>query len=96
LETLEKETLAKARTFVRNPIRLSRRSLTQDRLAASLRSLGVAGRGEIERLERRISTLEKELRELYSALAEAVSTGKPSALKSIARPRPETDSFPNT
>jgi hypothetical protein len=95
LEVLEKETLAKARTFVRNPIRVSRRSLTNDTIAASLRSLGVASRSELEKLERKVATLESELHALHSVLAENDST-KRAMLKTSARASLATDSFPNT
>ena len=95
LEVLEKETLAKARTFVRNPIRVSRQSLTNDTITASLRSLGVASRGELEKLERKVTTLEKELDALRAALEENDST-KRAMLKASARTSLETDSFPNT
>ncbi len=37
LETLEKETLARARTFVRNPLPRNRRRTTNDKILASVR-----------------------------------------------------------
>ncbi len=89
LEALEKETLAKARTFVRNPIRLTQRSHTHDRIAATLRSLGVVSRVEHERLARNVAALESELRALK---ADALDGGKSSAPEIT----PELGSFPNT
>jgi hypothetical protein len=89
LETLEKETLAKARTFVRNPLRVSRPSLSaslrNDKIAASLRSLGVASRAEVEKLERRIAQLESVLRELRPI----------AASQKVPPPENAPDAFPN-
>lgn len=95
LEVLEKETLAKARTFVRNPIRVSRQSLANDTIAASLRSLGVANRSDFDKLERKVASLENELQALRTALAENEST-KRAILKTSARTSLATDAFPNT
>jgi polyhydroxyalkanoate synthesis regulator phasin len=95
LETLEKETIAKARTFVRNPIKLNRKQLTNDKIASSLKSLGVASRTEVEQLARKVETLENELATIHAALA-AQSGGAKRASKSAPRPAPSAEAFPNT
>jgi hypothetical protein len=61
LETLEKETLAKARSFVKIPTSAERRRLTNDRILNSLKKLGVATRSEVDTLEERIQKLESAL-----------------------------------
>lgn len=94
LETLEKETLAKARTFVRNPIHVSRKKLTNDKIAASLKSLGVATRAEVEQLERKVEALQNELAAIQAALAQNGNTKR--ANKTASRPAPSPESFPNT
>jgi hypothetical protein len=61
LETLEKETLARARKFVSAPLSQSRRNLTNDKILCSLKKLGVASQDEVNRLKTRIERLESEL-----------------------------------
>lgn len=94
LETLEKETLAKARTFVRNPIPVSRKRLTNDKIIASLKSLGMATRTEVEQLERKVEALENELAALQAALAQNGNLKRAS--KTPPRPAPSAEAFPNT
>jgi branched-subunit amino acid aminotransferase/4-amino-4-deoxychorismate lyase len=92
LETLEKETLAKARTFVRNPIKVDRNT---ERLAASLKSLGFATRAEVERLEGRIEELQAEVTGLREAMASSQSSKKGANKATATRP-PSAEAFPNT
>jgi hypothetical protein len=62
LQTLERETLAKARTLVRNPLPGNRRQLTNERILASLRKIGVAPQSEVDALKARIERLEAALK----------------------------------
>ena len=94
LETLEKETLAKAKTFVRNPMRLSGKRLTNDKITATLKSLGVATRGEILELEQKIEEMRNELDEIHKSLAQTGALKRAS--KPASRPAPSAESFPNT
>ncbi len=61
LETLEKETLAKARSFVKIPNSAERRRLTNDRILNSLKKLGVATLNDLHELEQKIQKLESTL-----------------------------------
>lgn len=92
LETLEKETIAKARTFVRKPLGANRKRLTNEKILTSLRSLGVATRSEVEALERRVDALQNEIVALNTALAQAGTKRG----KLPQRPAPSAESFPNT
>jgi hypothetical protein len=59
LETLEKETLAKAKSFVKMPkLSKKRKQLTNDRILQSLKKIGVATHSEVQALEKRIHQLE--------------------------------------
>jgi hypothetical protein len=93
LETLEKETLAKARTFVRNPLQNNGKRLTNEKILASLRSLGVATRGEVEALERKVEELQAEIIALNTALAQSGNKRTKSAPRASA---PSAEAFPNT
>ena len=93
LETLEKETLAKARNFVRNPIKLNRNKQTpNDKLAANLKTMGVATRAEVEALEHKVEALGNEIAAIHATLA---LSGKRPA-KTSPRPAPSPEAFPNT
>lgn len=61
LETLEKETFAKAKSFIKMPNAKERKRLTNDRILHSLKKLGVATHSEIAALEKKIQSLEMEL-----------------------------------
>lgn len=61
LETLEKETLAKAKSFVKIPSAAERKRLTNDRILSSLRKLGVATQSEVEALEQKLHKIESSL-----------------------------------
>lgn len=61
LELLEKETIAKAKTFVRNPLGVDRKKLKEEKITASLRKLGVATQDELEALRLRMDRLEAAL-----------------------------------
>ncbi len=91
LETLEKETLAKARTFVRNPIPANRKRLTNEKILSSLRSLGVATRSEVQVLDQRLQNIEAELATLNTMLAQ---TG--AKRPKTTRPQATPEAFPNT
>jgi polyhydroxyalkanoate synthesis regulator phasin len=64
LEALEKEALAKAKGFVKIPARETRKKLTNDKILASLRKLGVATQSEVDALKQRVKTLESALSKL--------------------------------
>ncbi len=61
LATIEKQTVAKARTFVKIPSALERRQMTRDRILSSLQKLGVATQSELSELHSKIRKLENEL-----------------------------------
>lgn len=65
LETLEKETIAKARSFVKFPkgvVRTKKVSrTTNDKILIGLKKIGVASRDEVESLRLRIEKLEAAL-----------------------------------
>ncbi len=61
LETLEKETLARAKKFVSSPLSQSRRNFTNEKILNSLKKLGVASQDEVNRLKTRIERLEAQL-----------------------------------
>lgn len=110
LETLEKETLAKAKTFVRKPISASSRGIANEKIAASLRALGVVTRTEFERLERKIDGYLTDLTDLKAAIlgrkgqgaaaevgvktVDAADTA-PTRARENRRPA-SAESFPNT
>jgi hypothetical protein len=58
LESLEKETFARAREFVRIPLSGDPKKLTNDKILASLKKLGVAPQAEVDALRLRIEKLE--------------------------------------
>jgi polyhydroxyalkanoate synthesis regulator phasin len=61
LETLEKETLIKARNFIKIPIPGDPRKMTNDKILASLRKLGVCTQVEVDALRFRVEKLEAQL-----------------------------------
>jgi hypothetical protein len=61
LETLEKETLAKAKDFVKIPISGDPRKMTNEKILASLKKLGVATQAEVDSLRLRVEKLEAQL-----------------------------------
>ena len=61
LETLEKETLAKARGFVKLPSAEDRKRLTNERILASLKKMGVATQEEVETLRAEVQSLRAEV-----------------------------------
>src|SRR4051812_34981228 len=61
LETLEKETLAKAKNFVKIPISGDPKKMTNDKIMASLRKLGVASQSEVDSLRLRLEKLEAKI-----------------------------------
>ena len=96
LETLEKETFAKARTFVKNPIPKNRKARTNERILTSLQSIGVASRTEVAALESKIETLQNELTALHSLFAELSAANSKRAKSTVRSPSASTDAFPNT
>ena len=95
LEVLEKETIARAKTFVRNPLQTKRK----EKIFASLKSLGVATRSEVTELERKVELLTQELTNVRLLLVEATTKqGKNSktAAEREARLTPSGEAFPNT
>jgi hypothetical protein len=61
LETLEKETLAKAKSFIKIPIYGDSKKMTNDKILASLKKLGVASQSEIDSLRLRVEKLEAQI-----------------------------------
>jgi polyhydroxyalkanoate synthesis regulator phasin len=98
LETLEKETLAKARTFVRNPLAMDRKRLTNEKILASLKSLGVASQSEVDELQAKVEHLENELSSLHAMLATQVSAAKRASksptTNSHAQPSSNVEAIP--
>jgi hypothetical protein len=61
LEAIEKDAVAKAKTFVKIPLHVDRKKLANDRngrILASLKRLGVASREEVDTLRMRVEKLE--------------------------------------
>ncbi len=84
LETLEKETLAKARTLVKLPIPKNTKNLTNDKILASLKKLGLATRAEVDVLRARVDKLEAAFATASEQRAKKTST------KNAAQPSAET------
>jgi polyhydroxyalkanoate synthesis regulator phasin len=61
LEALEKETLAKAKSFVKIPIYGDPKKMTNDKILASLKKLGLATQAEVDSLRLRVEKLEAQL-----------------------------------
>ena len=61
LSILEKETIAKARTFIRFPSSTERKKRTNQKILQSLKLLGVATRDEVEALQKKVHKLESTL-----------------------------------
>ena len=65
-ENFEKETLAKAKTFVKIPIAGNPKTITNETILASLRKMGVCTQRDLEPLRLRIEKLEGEIASLKS------------------------------
>lgn len=74
LGTLEKETLAKARSFVRIPSAAERKRMRNERILSGLQRVGVATQNELANLEKKVHRLETALGNKKSTS----STGKGS------------------
>jgi hypothetical protein len=61
LQTLEKETLAKAKSFVRIPSATERNRLRNERILLNLKELGVATQKELKELQKKVHQLELSL-----------------------------------
>lgn len=61
LESLEKETLARAKNFVKIPVAGDSKRMTNEKILASLKKLGVATQSEVDTLRLRIEKLEAQL-----------------------------------
>jgi hypothetical protein len=81
LRVLEKETLAKARSFVRVPSAKERRSMTNERILKQLQKVGVASQAELEVLRQQVHKLQMELAQLREMpkKAKAKTKSRPSA-----------------
>lgn len=67
LENFEKETLAKAKTFVKIPVSRNSKTLTtNEKILASLKKVGVSTQDDLASLRLRIEKLEGELASLKS------------------------------
>jgi hypothetical protein len=62
LGTLERQTLAKAKSFVKIPSAKERRRLTNDRILSGLKRLGVATQAEVDTLNGKVRALEASIR----------------------------------
>jgi polyhydroxyalkanoate synthesis regulator phasin len=60
-ENFEKETIAKAKTFVKIPISGNPKTITNDKILASLKKIGVSTQSELDSLRLRIEKLEGEI-----------------------------------
>src|SRR4051812_38587865 len=60
-EMIEKETLAKAKNLVKIPNQAERRKLTNEKIVASLRKMGLATQTEVDELRARVEDLESRL-----------------------------------
>lgn len=88
LESLEKETLAKARSFIKIPLPTDHRRLTNERILASLKKLGVATHSEVTQLKARVEKLEAILENIDHDTIEAAASA--AARKSSAEALPRT------
>lgn len=61
LESLEKETLAKAKDFIKIPISGDPKKMTNDKILLSLKKLGVSTQAEVDSLRLRVERLEAQL-----------------------------------
>ncbi|MGK5084465.1 hypothetical protein WDW37_14315 [Bdellovibrionota bacterium FG-1] len=97
LETLEKETLAKAKTFVRNPLQAERRKkMANEKILAKFKTMGVATSTEVRALEEKIERLEREFAALQAMVAESQLKRAAKAANKTAPTPPSTETFPNT
>ncbi len=63
LETIEKESLAQARDFIKMATSEDRKKKTNVKILSSLRSLGVATQSELEDLQNKIQKLESRIQQ---------------------------------
>jgi hypothetical protein len=61
LETFEKETIAKAKSFVKIPNSTERKRMTNERILAGLKKIGVATQEEVNALKVKVQRLEATL-----------------------------------
>jgi tRNA(Ile)-lysidine synthase TilS/MesJ len=61
LEALEKETFARAKEFVKIPIYGDPKKMTNEKILASLRKIGLASQAEVDSLRLRVEKLEAQL-----------------------------------
>ena len=97
LDALEKETLEKAKIFVRNPLQAERRKkASNEKILSKLSAIGIATRSEVKSLENQILDLNQKLEilqlEISSAQTKAKTKAKPSS-KNLLR---AAEAFPNT
>ena len=69
LETLQKEGVARARAVLHMPTKELAQSLTNERVVATLKKLGLATRTEVRDLEKRVEELASELRTQINQVA---------------------------
>jgi small-conductance mechanosensitive channel len=62
LEALQKEGMARARSMMHLPSKDQAQKMTNDKIVASLRKLGLATRSEVRDLEKKVEELASELR----------------------------------
>jgi hypothetical protein len=71
LETLQKEGLTRAATFLNTnlPSKSAAQKLANEKLAAGLKKIGLASRDEVEELEKKVEALASELRAQISKVS---------------------------
>lgn len=71
LEALQKEGLARARSMMQMPSAELARQLTNEKVVASLKKLGLATRSEVRELEKKVEELASELRTQINQVSKA-------------------------
>jgi hypothetical protein len=76
LEALQKEGVARARSLMHLPSKDLAKQLTNEKIIASLKKLGLATRSEVRDLEKRVEELASELRTQISQVSRNAKKGK--------------------
>jgi hypothetical protein len=76
LEALQKEGVARARSMMHLPSKDLAKQLTNEKIVASLKKLGLATRSEVRDLEKRVEELASELRTQISQVSKAAKKAK--------------------
>ncbi len=79
LKALEKDTLSKAKSFVKAPSAELRSALTNEKILQSLQKIGVATKNEVEDLKARVAELEARLAQPKKTKSPKTDASKPAA-----------------